>query len=197
MTPMRIIAGTKRGLKLLPPKTNDTRPITDRVKESLFSVLYKYDLIEDGYVADLFCGTGSTGLEALSRGAKFCVFIEQSRAVVEILQKNIDRADFSERSKILKSNAFKTGAPPDLEDNKYSLVFVDPPYKMAYDTGQDSQLGKLLNILCEQLTPEGIVSVRTSKDAVLEDAYDRLRIIDRRVWGNMAVTLLQLEKQNE
>jgi 16S rRNA (guanine966-N2)-methyltransferase len=194
---MRIIAGTKRGLKLLPPKTNDTRPITDRVKESLFSVLYKYDLIENGYVADLFCGTGSTGLEALSRGAKFCVFIEQSRAVAEILQKNIERAGFSEGSKILKSNAFKTGASPDFEDHKYSLVFVDPPYKMAYDTGQESQLGKLLKILCEQITPEGIVSVRTSKDAVLEDAYGQLRIIDRREWGNMAVTLLQLEKQND
>ncbi|MBN1457343.1 MAG: 16S rRNA (guanine(966)-N(2))-methyltransferase RsmD [Sedimentisphaerales bacterium] len=194
---MRIISGTKRGLKLLPPKSRDTRPITDRVKESLFSVLYKYDLIEDGYVADLFCGTGSTGLEALSRGAKWCVFIEQSRGVTEILQKNIERAGFVEKSKILKSNAFKTGAPPDFEDHKYSLVFVDPPYKMAYDTGQESQLGKLLRMLCEQITPEGIVSVRTSKDAMLEDAYDRLVIIDRRVWGNMAVTLLQLEKGND
>jgi len=125
------------------------------------------------------------------------MFIEQSREVAEILKRNIERAGFSDRSKILKSNAFKTGAPPDFEDNKYSLVFVDPPYKMAYDTGQELQLGKLLKVLCEQVTPEGIVSVRTSKEAVLEDTYDRLGIIDRRVWGNMAVTLLQLEKQND
>ncbi|MHC5116371.1 MAG: RsmD family RNA methyltransferase [Planctomycetota bacterium] len=69
---MRIIAGTKKGMKLLPPKGNDTRPITDRVKESLFSILYTKGMLEDMVVADLFCGTGSMGLEALSRGAKFC-----------------------------------------------------------------------------------------------------------------------------
>ncbi|MHC4750685.1 MAG: RsmD family RNA methyltransferase, partial [Planctomycetota bacterium] len=66
---MRIIAGSKRGMKLLSPKTQDSRPIIDRVKESLFSVLYKYDLPDDTMVADLFCGVGSLGLEALSRGA--------------------------------------------------------------------------------------------------------------------------------
>ncbi|MHC5123479.1 MAG: RsmD family RNA methyltransferase [Planctomycetota bacterium] len=75
---MRIIAGTKKGMKLLPPKGNDTRPITDRVKESLFSILYTKGMLEDMVVADLFCGTGSMGLEALSRGAKFCTFIDGS-----------------------------------------------------------------------------------------------------------------------
>jgi len=58
---MRIIAGTKRGMKLLSPKGMDTRPITDRVKESLFNVLYNYDMPQDRTVADLFCGTGSLG----------------------------------------------------------------------------------------------------------------------------------------
>ena len=84
---MRIIAGKKRGMKLLPPAGDQTRPITDRVKESIFSVLYKYDVIEGGLVADLFSGTGSFGLEALSRGAEFVFFAEQNRRVVEILKK--------------------------------------------------------------------------------------------------------------
>jgi hypothetical protein len=74
---MRIIAGTKKGMKLLPPKGRDTRPITDRVKESLFSILYTKGMLEDVVVADLFCGTGSMGLEALSRGAKFCTFMRK------------------------------------------------------------------------------------------------------------------------
>ena len=194
---MRIISGTKRGLKLLPPKTNDTRPITDRVKESLFSILYKYDVIPGARVADLFCGTGSTGLEAISRGADSCVFVELSRQVTAILQKNIDRAGFSEQAKVLKANAFKSGAPMYLKDNKYDLIFVDPPYKMALDTEQGSQLGKLLILISEQVNPNAIVSVRTSDHSVLQDSYASLKIIDRRTWGSMAITLLQPEHKNE
>ena len=193
---MRIISGTKRGLKLLPPKTNDTRPITDRVKESLFSILYKYDIVPDARVADLFCGTGSTGLEALSRGANSCVFVELSRPTAVICQKNIDRADFSEQATILKADAFRSGAPMGIESDKYDLVFVDPPYKMAFDTEQGSQLGKLLIMISEQVTDNAIVSVRTSSRSVLQETYAGLRVIDRRTWGNMAVTLLQPEPKN-
>ena len=78
---MRIIAGTKRGMKLLSPETRVSRPITDRVKESLFSVLYKYDLPEGKRVADLFSGVGSLGLEALSRAAAFVTFVERDAEV--------------------------------------------------------------------------------------------------------------------
>jgi 16S rRNA (guanine(966)-N(2))-methyltransferase RsmD len=193
---MRIISGTKRGLKLLPPKTNDTRPITDRVKESLFSILYKYDIIPGARVADLFCGTGSTGLEALSRGASSCVFVDISRQVTAVCQKNIDRAGFNEQAKILKASAFKSGAPMDLDNNKYDLVFVDPPYKMAFDTEQGSQLGKLLILIAQQVSENAIVSVRTSDHSVLHDTYASLKVIDRRTWGNMAITLLQPEPEN-
>jgi 16S rRNA (guanine966-N2)-methyltransferase len=192
---MRIIAGSKRGMKLLPPKTHDTRPITDRVKESLFSVLYKYDVIEDGVIGDLFCGTGSMGLEALSRGAKWVTFAEKDLKVAAILDKNIERGGFGVASKIIKANAFKVGAPVEVggaAEEKYNLVFVDPPYKMSMHADTHSQLGRLLLLLCEQLADEGIVSVRTHKGTELLDEYDRLKVIDRRQWGSMAVTLLQL-----
>jgi len=82
---MRIIAGSKRGMKLLSPKTGESRPITDRVKESLFSVLYKYDLPNGKMVADLFCGVGSLGLEALSRGAEFVTCFEKDPKIIVIL----------------------------------------------------------------------------------------------------------------
>ena len=87
---MRIIAGQKRGMKLLSPKTTDTRPITDRVKESLFNVLQNYGSLEGKYVADLFCGTGSLGLEALSRGAKLVIFVDRGSGVIKSLKKNIE-----------------------------------------------------------------------------------------------------------
>jgi len=192
---VRIIAGSKRGMKLFPPKNYDTRPITDRVKESLFSVLYKYDVIEDGVIADLFCGTGSLGLEAISRGAKWVTFVEKDQKVTSILERNIEKAGFVAESKVIRANAFKIGAPIEVEgpaEEKYNLVFVDPPYMMSTHTETDSQLGRLLLLLCEQLADEAVVSVRTHKGSVLLDEYGRLNIIDKRQWGNMAITLLQL-----
>ncbi len=180
----------------MPPKTNETRPITDRVKESLFSILYKYGIVPDARVADLFCGTGSTGLEALSRGAHSCVFVERSRQVAATLQKNIDLAAFSEQAKILKADAFRSGAPMGIENDKYDLVFVDPPYKMASETEQTSRFGKLLIMISEQVTENAIVSVRTSSRSVLQDTYAGLTVIDRRTWGDMAITLLQPEPKN-
>jgi 16S rRNA (guanine(966)-N(2))-methyltransferase RsmD len=130
---MRIIAGAKRGMKLLSPprfclrqKTRGSRPITDRVKESLFNVLWNYGFPEDKIAADLFCGVGSLGLEALSRGAEFVTFVEKDPKITAILEKNIEKAGFAGESKVIKADAFKIGAPVDVQ--KYDLIFVDPPY---------------------------------------------------------------------
>lgn len=189
---MRIIAGTRRGMNILPPKGSETRPITDRVKESIFDVLYKYNLIEDKFVGDLFCGTGSFGLEALSRGAKEAVFVDMDRRAIEILRKNIEKTRFVEQAKVVCANAFKIGAPIGV-GRKCSLVFVDPPYAMSEDAQEKSRLGGLLNILCEQITSDGIVVVRTEKRVKILDSYGKLRIIDNRVWGKMSVNFLALE----
>ena len=188
---MRIIAGTKRGMKLLSPKTFDTRPITDRVKESVFSIIYKYDLPAEKKVADVFCGTGSLGLEALSRGASFVTFIERAPKVVETLNKNIERAGFVKNTKVIRANAFQIGAPVGFEEEKYDLVFVDPPYKMSINTKAGSQLYSLLILLNDQLAENGIAIVRTQSSVHLLDEYENLRIIDRRQWGTMAVTILK------
>lgn len=188
---MRIIAGTKRGMKLLSPKTDVSRPILDRVKESLFSVLYKYDLPEGKVVADLFCGVGSLGLEALSRGAEFVSFVEKDPEIIVTLKRNIEKADFVEKSKVVKTNAFKAGVPFDIKQSQADLVFVDPPYVLARDTGADSALAQLLDLLSEQLADGGIVAVRTERAVQLSETYGRFRMIERRQWGTMAVTLLR------
>ena len=192
---MRIIAGSRRGMNLLGPGTRETRPITDRVKESLFSVLYKYDVIEGGVVADLFCGTGSMGLESISRGAKQVTFVEQSAKVVDILKRNIEKARFSEQSKVICGDVFKVGAPVAPDSEKYNLIFVDPPYAMARDCSKGSQVEKLLTLLCGQVAEGGIITVRAHKLTSLLDEYGILKVIDRRQWGNMAVTILQNKGQ--
>jgi len=185
---MRIIAGAKRGMKLLSPKTDVSRPITDRVKESLFNVLWNYGFPEDKIAADLFCGVGSLGLEALSRGAEYVSFVEKDRNVIATLKKNIEKAGFAGESKVVRADAFKVGAP--VNERKYDLVFVDPPYSATRETKEGSPLGKLLVLLTEQLSQNGIVVVRTEKQIELVERYSLLKVIERRQWGTMAVTIL-------
>ncbi len=108
---MRIIAGTKRGMNLFSPPTYESRPITDRVKESLFNVLWNYGLPEDKIAADLFCGVGSLGLEALSRRAEFVTFVEKNPKIAAVLKRNIEKAGFVRESKVVMADAFKIGAP--------------------------------------------------------------------------------------
>ncbi len=215
---MRIISGTKKGMTILSPKGDKTRPITDRVKESIFDVLYKYNLIENQLVADLFCGVGSFGLEVLSRGAKEVVFVDTDRTILEILKKNIAKAGFVAQARVVCANAFKVGAPKSSSGQKYSLVFVDPPYEMSRDVGTNSRLAGLLAILAEQIIDDGLVIVRTEKrlnpvrdtpkgdgrreqpvsnGVNLLDSYGSLRIIGRRVWSSMAVYFLGLKKDDK
>lgn len=194
---MRIIAGTKKGMNLLSPKTIVSRPITDRVKESLFNILFKYDLPKGKFVADLFCGVGCLGLEALSRGAQFVTFVEKDRKIVATLNRNIEKAGFVKESKVIRANAFKIGAPVDYEGHRYNLVFVDPPYTCTRDVQTGSLLSGLLDILGGQVAPDGIVVVRTNRGTVLWEQHGRFQMIERRQWGDMAVTFLQAEGRDE
>ncbi len=178
---------------MLSPKTQVSRPITDRVKESLFSVLYKYHLPDGAMVADLFCGVGSLGLEALSRGAKFVVFVEQDKNIITILKKNIEKAGFVKNSKVIKADALKIGNVAGINEYKFDLVFVDPPYKRTENVQPGSPLSGLLNVLCDYIIPDGIVVVRTSMDVSLLEQYGRLQVIERRRWGTMTVTILRGE----
>jgi 16S rRNA (guanine966-N2)-methyltransferase len=187
---MRIIAGTKRGMKLFSPTTKETRPITDRVKQSLFDVLVNYDLLAGARVADLFCGVGSLGLEALSRGVAFVTFVEKNGEVIEVLKKNIAKAGFGERSRVVHASAFRIGAPLG-GGERYDLVFVDPPYASTREVGDGSSLADLLAVLRNQVAPRGVVVVRTHRNVALLDDYGPLHVVDRRQWGTMAVVLLQ------
>ena len=188
---MRIIAGSRRGMKLVGPGSWGSRPVTDRVKESLFSVLYGYGLPAGKVTADLFCGVGSLGLECLSRAAEFVTFVEQDSKTLAVLERNIEKAGFADRSKVIRADAFKVGAPVDADRGKCELVFVDPPYAKTRQSGVGSALAALLDVVSRQVAPAGFVVVRTQKDVVLSDSYGELTVIERRQWGTMAVTILQ------
>jgi 16S rRNA (guanine966-N2)-methyltransferase len=178
-------------MKLLGPKTQVSRPITDRVKESLFSVLYKYNLPGDAVVADLFSGVGSLGLEALSRKARFVTFVEQDPKIISVLKSNIEKAGFINESEIMRTNAFTFGLLPNPDRQMYDLVFVDPPYAASMDVQTGSPLSSLLDSLGPRVTAEAVIIVRTDRKVSLLEQYSEFRIIERRRWGSMAVTILQ------
>jgi 16S rRNA (guanine966-N2)-methyltransferase len=127
---MRIIAGQYRRRKLLTKRGLTTRPITDRAKETLFEQLA--ERMERSRIADVFAGTGTLGLEALSRGAHSCVFIEQDRQASELLEKNVAALDVRERCLCWRADVFRCSfRPRGVPDFvPFDLVFFDPPYRM-------------------------------------------------------------------
>ena len=197
---MRIITGTRARASLIGPKDlRRTRPITDRVKESLFSILTPK--ISGAIVADIFCGTGSLGLEALSRDAKCAIFVERERDAVARLRQNIEKLRFQNTSIVVQTDAFKTDICtltdrlrtilPDFEHPKYDLVFVDPPYRDSVDSSIDSPLGVLLAKLSNSVSGGGIAVVRHERKGELLLNYSNLNVYDRREYGNMAITFLE------
>lgn len=119
---MRVITGTARGRRLKELTGLDTRPTTDKVKESLFSII-QFD-IEGRRVLDLFAGTGQLGIEALSRGAAQCVFVDQRTDAVSLIRENVSLCGFSPSAHIHRGDALaylRSG-------EKFDLVFLDPPY---------------------------------------------------------------------
>ncbi len=157
---MRIITGSARGCRLKAPKGLNTRPTSDRIKESLFSILGGF--VKDKHVLDLFAGTGSLGLEALSRGAASAVFVD--RATVDILRDNAEHTRLSGQSEILRGDVFSILPKLEKAGRSFQLVFCDPPYyeglwECVLEWVDDSQL----------LSPEGLLIVEHGGDESLPD----------------------------
>jgi 16S rRNA (guanine966-N2)-methyltransferase len=188
---MRIIAGLKKGMRLHEPEGLVSRPILDRVKESLFNILFSRGLPQGAVVADLFSGVGSLGLEAISRGAASVTFSEMDSGILAILQRNIEKAGFTAQSRVVRASAFGAGALAPPGGPKYNLVFVDPPYAATEDVGEASSLAGLMRLLAGQTTDDVLVMVRTDRRTMLLDRYDDFAAVDRREYGKMALTFLQ------
>ena len=122
---MRVISGNNRGMTLLAPEGMDTRPTTDRIKETLFNMI-AYDVPEANFL-DLFSGSGQIGIEALSRGAKSAVFVENDKKAYDCIEKNLAKARLTDSSTVLKIDF--TSALNRLDNHEaFDIVFMDPPY---------------------------------------------------------------------
>ena len=167
---MRIITGRFGRRKLLTNPGQITRPITDRVKESLFQ--YIHDEVDEARVADIFAGTGTLGLEALSRGAHSVVFFEKDRKAAELLRKNVAALKCEDETLCWQTDVAMTSFRPKNVDGfiPFSLLFFDPPYKMVADIQSGSPLYKSLERLArpDVTVDEALMLFRTPRRSIFE-----------------------------
>jgi 16S rRNA (guanine966-N2)-methyltransferase len=124
---MRVIAGTARGIQLAAPRDRGTRPITDRVKETLFGILGERVL--DARVLDLYAGSGAVGIEALSRGASRATFVEKGRAALTAIGENLRRTGLAEAGDVRGQDVRRYLSSAPAQDERFDLVVLDPPYE--------------------------------------------------------------------
>ena len=188
---MRIIAGEFRGRQLLGPESDTTRPITDRVKQSLFDIIAPD--IPGSIVYDCFSGTGSQGLESLSRGARQAVFFEADRSAITRLKKNIATLQVEDRAKVVAGDLFKWFSAARSAE-KATVIFLDPPYRFIVERSE--QLRQLVSaMLKDHLSPEGYIVLR-------HDAHDNIGFADaaeadRREYGGMVLRFLRPSRPPE
>ena len=131
---MRVVAGVARGRRLEAPDGADTRPTSDRVREAIFNSLASMDALEGAKVLDLFAGSGALGIEALSRYAANCTFVERARPALDAIRTNLDSTGLSDRANIVVADAMTFVTQGNAAD--FDLVLADPPY----DFGQWEEL---------------------------------------------------------
>lgn len=152
---MRVIAGTARRLPLKTPEGTDTRPTTDRIKETLFNMLQTQ--IPGCIFLDLFCGSGGIGIEALSRGARRAYFVENNRRTAEYLRENLTFTKLQEKAVVLQQDVLS--ALNRIRETEVDLIFLDPPYRK----GLERQTLEILSG-CLFVTPDTRIIVEASLD---------------------------------
>lgn len=184
---MRITGGAKRGQRLVPWEEAGIRPMRDFVRSALFNILG--DLVPGSRFLDLFCGTGSVGLEALSRGALECVFVDSSAEACGITRRNLDALGLLAQGRVLQAD-FACGLDRlERRGRKFDLVFVGPPYGKGLAEAALHRLGE------GRLLVEGaIVVTEVHKKEEMAASYRRLQLIDRRAYGDNILFFYRLEE---
>jgi len=180
---MRIISGIARSRRLKFSSNLKIRPISDRVKQSLFEIL-KYDIVSAD-VLDLFSGTGSIGLEALSRGAKKVVFVDNNIKSIRLIKENIYNLNFQDKSEVIKGDVEKV--LKELYKNNYSfnIIILDPPYLKGL---VKKTLQNLLNN--DILYKDGLIVIKHHKKEEV-GIYPNFYLIKERIYGDTKITLLR------
>jgi 16S rRNA (guanine966-N2)-methyltransferase len=178
---MRVISGEAKGRRLKTPSSIRIRPTADRVKEALFGIIG--DRIYDHRVLDLFAGTGNLGIEALSRGARWVLFVDRAKEAIDIIQENLRRTGLTDRAGIWRTGVFAALSRLRKEKRCFEVVFLDPPYGYQH-------IERVLRTLQQAriCVGESLVVVEHDKRDILPRQIDSLRIGDERRFGDTVVT---------
>jgi len=165
---MRITGGTARGVKLSTPQGRLIRPSLDRVRESLFQIILNYfsQDISETKLLDLFAGTGALGLEALSRGASTCVFVEKDIRAIKLIKKNIKTLGVDKRSLIIKSDVRRLSVKNFKHLIPFDIILADPPYNKGFGEIILKKVCKL-----ELLSKQGVLVIEESKISNLPNSF--------------------------
>lgn len=180
---MRISGGFARGLTLKVPKISDIRPSQEMVRQAVFSILS--DRVQGAQVLDLYAGSGSYGLEALSRGAAHATFIDSNGEAIRAIKSNLDVGRFWGKATVTQVDVLRFLS--EQNHQQFDLIFADPPYEYGVPKGLSFHLA-------ESIKDDGLIVFDHAKTVTL-DRVDELEIIDSRSYGHSAVTFLQLPKK--
>jgi 16S rRNA (guanine966-N2)-methyltransferase len=178
---MRIVGGRLKGRGLKGPSSNAIRPTSDRLREALFNIIaHNYESIEDARVIDLFAGTGAMAFEALSRGARFALLVDDGSEARAIIRANVEALGLGGSTRVFRRDARKLGSAP--PGQRYTLAFLDPPY----DKGLAEPA--LVSLRDGQWLASGalvLIEEMAQADLILPDGYD---FIETRTYGDTQVT---------
>jgi 16S rRNA (guanine(966)-N(2))-methyltransferase RsmD len=180
---MRVISGSAKGRKLYAPKSHNIRPALDKVKGAIFNILFDVTGLK---VLDLFAGTGAVGIEALSRGAAHCTFVDMSNEAVTIIKKNIELCRFEESALLFPKRVDIAVEYFGKHNQKFDLIFVDPPYLKGL-------VNPTLQMIADQniLQESGKIIVEHSPKEPITPPHS-LILSDSRKYGQTLITFLEL-----
>ncbi len=178
---LRVISGSAKGLKLSTLEGMNTRPTTDRVKENLFNIIASY--IPGSNILDLFAGSGSLGIEALSRGAESAVFCDQSEHSTEIITRNLEHTKLMDKSEIFLGEAQIILKKLSQLSKKFDIIFLDPPYKKEIVPGILQNLENY-GVLDKKV----LISVETDIEDQLPQEIGTLCVSRQQVYGKTKLT---------
>ncbi len=195
---MRIISGEFRGRSIDAPPGQGTRPMLDRVREALFSTLGPG--IEGAFVLDLFAGSGSLGLEAISRGAAYARLVDADPKVIEVLKCNVRTLGVEDRTTVVGGSATEplNWRPPAGEPSRWAdCVLFDPPYPWLADERRVELMRTVTRLMEEVLRPGGLLVFHTPRRGVQESDFEERFEPDRRGYGSSALWYLRAEEEPE
>jgi 16S rRNA (guanine(966)-N(2))-methyltransferase RsmD len=185
---MRIISGLAKGRKILSPVGMNTRPTLDRIKQSIFNIIQ--NKVYGTMALDMFAGTGSLGLEAASRGAKYCYLVDKGAETYSFLKQNIENLGFKEHCEALNIDSYEALSFLSKKGIIFDLIFIDPPYCK-------DMIPPAINIICEKnlLSKDGIIVSKIDSSEIIYEGNEFIKVYDIRKYGNTTVCFYKFKEE--